>query len=104
MDAKEALAKIKEAEQKAEQDVRQARSRAIEILEAVQRDNEQLLNAARDKAKADGEKFLIQSEAETRDEIARLGKETTAEISNIRKKAAKAADKAMDFIISKLDK
>ena len=102
MDAKEALEKIKEAEQKAEQAVQQSRSRAGEILQAVQQESEQLLNAARNKAKADSEKLQILNETEIRDEISRLKKETAAEISKIREKAARAGDKPLALIISKL--
>ncbi len=102
MDAKEALEKIKEAEQKAEQAVQQSRSRAGEILQAAQQESEQLLNAARNKAKADSEKFQVQSETEVRDEIMRLKKATAAEIRKIREKATRAGDKPLALIISKL--
>jgi vacuolar-type H+-ATPase subunit H len=104
MDAKEALAKIKEAEQKAEDAVRQSRAQAGEILKAAQRENERLLNAARDKARTDGEKFRVQSEAETLDEITCLENETAAEIRKLRGKATQAGDKALAVIIAKLDR
>ncbi len=102
MDAKEALEKIKTAEQKAEQDVQQSQAQAGEILKAAQRKNELLLNTARNKARTDGEKFQIQSETEAQDEIMRLEKETAAEIRKITDRAAKTGNKALDFIIAKL--
>jgi vacuolar-type H+-ATPase subunit H len=102
MDAKDALAKIKAAEQKAEQDVQQSRSQAGDILKAAQRESERLLNAARKKARADGEKFQVQSETEVRDEISHLEKETGAKIRKIKERAVKTGDKALDFIIAKL--
>jgi vacuolar-type H+-ATPase subunit H len=104
MDAKEALAKIKEAEQKAELDVRQSQIQAGEILQAALKESERLLNAARDKAKTDGEKFRVQSETETQDEVLRLENETAAEIRKLREKAAQAVDQALGIVIAELEK
>jgi vacuolar-type H+-ATPase subunit H len=104
MDAKEALAKIKAAEQKAEQDVRQSQAQAGEILKESQQKNERLLNETRNKAKADGEKLQILNETEIREEISRLEKETEAEIRKIRKKAARAGDRPLAWIIAKIER
>ena len=104
MNVKEALAKIKTAEHKAEQDMQQAEVQAAEMVKAAQRENEQLLAAARAKVEIDGKKFQVERAREVREEIERLEKETAAEIRMIREKAAQAGDKALDIVIAKLEK
>lgn len=104
MDAKEALEKIKAAERKAEVDVALARQEALEILEKAKKENAAALAAAGKKAEAEGAKLQELSDKEAREEIHRSEKETEVEIKKIREKAARAEDKALNFVISKLDR
>jgi len=102
MDAKEALEKIKTAEQEAEAAVLRAKQAALEILEKAKRKNAALLAAVGKKAETEIAELQQLHDKEVRDEMCRLEKETAAAISIIKEKAAKTGGKALDFIISKL--
>jgi len=102
MGAKEALEKIKAVELEAEAVVARAKKEALAMLEKANRENTAALATAEKKTEAKIAELQELSDKEVRDEIMRLETETAAGIRMIRKKAARAGDKPLEWIISKL--
>ena len=102
MNSKEALETIKLAEQKVQTQLAHAEQQSRDILDRAGKKKIELLNAAVEMARQEGEKLQERNESELRMEIERLDRETEAEIKKLHEKALRNRKKVLAIIRAKM--
>ena len=104
MSVQEAIGKIKESENQAEQIIRQANLQAQEIIKQAGKQAEEYIlkktEEAREKAEQAARKIINQAESERID----TGKTTRGKIAQLEEAAAKNVPSAVDWLVGQLDK
>jgi vacuolar-type H+-ATPase subunit H len=102
MDSKEALDKITQAEQQAEELLSSARAEAGRIIDRVHQQGAALLKEAQEKARAEAGKLKARIDQDAAGEIEALKTASLREVEALKNKAAACVEKAADFLKEKI--
>lgn len=102
MDAKVALDKIKETEERAALIVQDAKLKTRDIIKSAQQEKERILKEAGEKAKADIEKLKTSLQKETLQEVSGVEKRLEEEIGILKEKALSRLGEATRFLKEKI--